>query len=171
MVPPGKRIIFNPECTIPATASHAFSSMISSVGLVVLVLEDRVADVYYQSPDIATAKDIGTSFLIVETDPDPAIEEQIHQAACELCACAKQLNKGVVRGALTNGRGWIFVIVHFDHSNDETSYKITTRFKLTSTPAEDPKLRQDTIAGILSYWISQSSVELEDDDWFEVNGG
>jgi hypothetical protein len=51
----------------------------------------QLADVYYQVPDIETAKDIATSFFIFEAKDDFLIDEHIHRAVREMCEFAKQL--------------------------------------------------------------------------------
>lgn len=63
------------------------------------------------------------------------------------------LRKKVLRGALTNGRDWIFLLVQLDTNYDGASYKQSSVVQLTTFGGQ-PVFQPDLIAGILAYWVS-----------------
>jgi len=60
--------------------------------------------------------------------------------------------KKVLRGALTNGQNWIFLLVQLNDDYDGASYKQSSKVKLTNYGGLGWK--PDLIAGILAYWVS-----------------
>ena len=69
------------------------------------------------------------------------------------------LRKKVLRGALTNGYDWVFILVKLNDNYDGASYKhsIPVNFSTTASPDGQvviPKPWPDVIAGILVYWVS-----------------
>ena len=69
------------------------------------------------------------------------------------------LRKKVLRGALTNGRDWIFLLVKLNDDYDGASFKQSTMVQLGTHWSVDgqvviPALLPDLIAGILVYWVS-----------------
>ena len=69
------------------------------------------------------------------------------------------LRKKVLRGALTNGRDWIFLLVKLNDDYDGASYKQSSIVQLSTTRSLDgqvviPDLYPDLIAGILVCWVS-----------------
>ena len=69
------------------------------------------------------------------------------------------LRKKVLRGALTNGRDWIFLLIKLNDNYDGASYKQSVIVKLRNTQGLDnqPIISEpwpDLIAAILSHWVS-----------------
>jgi hypothetical protein len=68
------------------------------------------------------------------------------------------LRKKFLRGALTNGRVWIFLLVKLNDNYDGTSYKQSSVFELPTLGSLTRQLKvtrePDLIAGILAYWVS-----------------
>jgi len=69
------------------------------------------------------------------------------------------LRKKVLRGALTNGRDWIFLLVKLDDAYDGVSYKQSSVVQFWTTGSLDgqvviPEPWPDLITGILAYWVS-----------------
>ncbi len=67
------------------------------------------------------------------------------------------LRKKILRGALTNGHDWIFLIVKLDDNYDGASYQQTSMVQLPTvgsltTFGNQPE--PDLIAGILAHWVS-----------------
>src|SRR6266550_9061513 len=100
-------------------------------------------------------------------------------------------SKQVVRGALTNGREWIFLLVKLNDDRNGASFMqsdiihLNTQQEKLSGPQVMIRPFPDLIAGILSHWVSltqsaywivvrvecqmqNSFVELASDDWFKV---
>ena len=70
------------------------------------------------------------------------------------------ISKDILRGALTNGREWIFLIVS-RKNGDGATYKesFVHTYDVLHTAKHSPpdivKPKPDLIAGILSYWVSR----------------
>ncbi|KAG2070800.1 hypothetical protein BDR04DRAFT_1118077 [Suillus decipiens] len=101
------------------------------------------------------------------------ISNNFPQAVCEMYACGKYLQKKVVRGALTNGREWIFIFMKFNDNYDGASYQRSNIVKFDTVSNSDGQLVipgswPDILAAILSHWIQNSFADLKSDDWFEV---
>jgi len=67
------------------------------------------------------------------------------------------LRKKVLRGVLTNGRAWIFLIIKFNDNYEGASYKQSFVVQLRTAENIDGQIPgpwPDLIAGILSHWVS-----------------
>jgi hypothetical protein len=65
------------------------------------------------------------------------------------------LRKTIIRGALTSGRDWIFIIVKLNNDYNGASYRQSNVIQLNPTCDDyQPKNPTDLIAAILSYWVS-----------------
>jgi len=108
-----------------------------------------------------------TLFALEAKAKDVSLDSQIPQAVCEILACAKLLRKRTIRGALTNGLEWIFILLKI---NDEGAEYWRSR-KLTLMTIQPPfieqisKLMCDTVAGIIAHWTIHSYEDIGPDDW------
>ena len=69
------------------------------------------------------------------------------------------LRKKVLRGALTNGRDWIFLLVKLNDDYDGATYKQSNAVRLRYMEGSDgqevlSKTWPNVIAAILVYWVS-----------------
>jgi len=69
------------------------------------------------------------------------------------------LRKKVLRGALTNGRDWIFLLLNLNDDYDGAFYKQSDMVQLRTMKSLDGRLVvpgpwPDLIAAILSHWVS-----------------
>ena len=69
------------------------------------------------------------------------------------------LRKKVLRGALTNGRDWIFLLIKLNDDYDGASYKQSSVIELRTTASLSGQVSiiepwPDLIAGILLHWVS-----------------
>ncbi|KAH6885624.1 hypothetical protein BKA70DRAFT_1337429 [Coprinopsis sp. MPI-PUGE-AT-0042] len=97
------------------------------------------------------------SMLSVLEGPLRLLGAQTPQAVLHMLRRAKETKKSVVRGVLTNGREWIFLILILDESGGRCAYSDTVM-------AHDivncrPVLSREfvsTIVAILAYWTKHS---------------
>lgn len=90
----------------------------------------------------------------------------IPQAVADLYACAKRLKyerpspllipfrKTTLRGALTNGNQWYFILLKLNDDGVGATYQYTQQFSIIPYSPHDTPSGADLIAGILSYWAS-----------------
>jgi len=83
-----------------------------------------------------------------------------------MAACATRINQKTIRGALSNGRTWIFLILTFNDDAPGGLYCDSEPIDLKMFGDTIGHESADLIAGILSHWIAHAYEELQDDDWF-----
>ncbi|KAF9061542.1 hypothetical protein BDP27DRAFT_328388 [Rhodocollybia butyracea] len=162
----------SPEAGSPGGGSpDASSSLTASTPLyltdyVVVVTTHKQADAYRKDPQIPTARLFGTGLFITEAKSG-WIEDNILQAVCQLYNTGKYYGKDTIRGAVSNGNEWIFIILHLNKDNDGASFQTSSVVKYVVSNNEVDKPWPDLIAGILSSWGEKSFDSLDDNDWFE----
>ena len=66
--------------------------------------------------------------------------------------------KKIIRGALTNGRDWLFLFIKLNDDYNGASYKESALIQLSIKGVLGSQLQlssePDLIAGILAYWVS-----------------
>ncbi|CAA7257445.1 unnamed protein product [Cyclocybe aegerita] len=97
--------------------------------------------------------------------------QQVPQALGEMYACAGALKKSIIRGALTDGRVWIFLLLKLNADEPGATYHVSHEVSIMGAgplfrPQVDPKACA-IIAAILAYWIEHSFEDIGDEDWFK----
>ncbi|KAJ6586217.1 hypothetical protein B0H10DRAFT_2095408, partial [Mycena sp. CBHHK59/15] len=170
MVPPNKSMILNIEYNIPSTAIYPTSSTSigGKIGYTAIVADKKAAPFIFSTPQILSMKRrFPTGFFVTEGKLG-CLDDHLPQAFTEMYEFAKTMEKDILRGALTNGHQWFFLILHLNQDGEGATYKQTLPF--TILPSDNPAepVGPDLIAGILSSWIEHSFEGLrDDDDWFE----
>jgi len=99
-----------------------------------------------------------------------SLEDHIPQAAGGMYACAKSLGKDIIRGALTSGDVWIFLILIIN--GDGAKYWQSRGIEALSSKHPYGRVATppwpDVIVGILAYWMDHSFETIRADDWFDV---
>ncbi|KAG2064150.1 hypothetical protein BDR04DRAFT_1162883 [Suillus decipiens] len=170
MLPANKAMILNTEHVVPATAITPSSSWTIGGFVDYIVISSGPKFIY----------DISATLL--PQDDNYAIRllrygSQVLESLGSYRAGSKEnifSAQKVIRGALTNGREWIFLLVKFNDNYEGASYYRTEDI-LTYDTAKGSAGRRviidsspDMIAAILSHWIQNSFVDMQSDDWFEV---
>ncbi|KIL59052.1 hypothetical protein M378DRAFT_180985 [Amanita muscaria Koide BX008] len=177
MLSSDKRMVLTMEYAVPSVNIGPSNRNISGlIDYAAIVANKKDARIFRQDSRLLTIKrNMGDStglFVVQAKLHDPA--NHIPQAVAEFFACAKHLDKQVVRGALTNGREWIFLLVKLNDDRNGASFMqsdiihLNTQQEGLSGPQVMIRPFPDLIAGILSHWMQNSLVELASDDWFEV---
>ncbi|CAA7261046.1 unnamed protein product [Cyclocybe aegerita] len=78
-------------------------------------------------------------------------------------ACAKQLGRKIIRGTVTDGHNWIFLVLKMNPNDDGAVYAQSLRRTrlMTVVPPGDEEISRtmsDVIAGIITYWLSVPEV-------------
>jgi len=176
MLPPDKRMVLNMEQVVPAETTHStcFSNLAGFVDYTAIVTSQPVAEIFLTFPHLRILKlYMPSAFLVIEAKLSNPLDD-LPQAVCNMYACGKFLKKKVVRGVLTNGCDWIFLLVKLNDDWDGATYKFSTMMKyrgaVESLNGEREILAPwpDLIAAVLLYWVENSFVDLGSDDWFEL---
>ncbi|KAF9009584.1 hypothetical protein BDQ17DRAFT_1538991 [Cyathus striatus] len=93
----------------------------------------------------------------LSSDPD----RYIPQAVWRLYWTAKKCGKNTIRGALSNGPDWIFLILSL---NEDGSASYQQSCSISASFATEPF--PDVISGIISHWAQKCYCNLDEDDWF-----
>lgn len=176
MLPSNKAMILNMEHVVSATTTSP-SSLRTHGGFVdytAIVADECDAPLFLTSPqlDYLRTLPMPSGFFVTAAGPHH-LSNYITQAVYEMYSCGRYLQKKLVRGALTNGREWIFILVKFNDNHDGASYQRSNIVKFDIADDSDGQLVipgswHDIIAAILSQWIQNSFVDLKSDDWFEL---
>jgi len=95
------------------------------------------------------------------------LNEHLPQVIGEMYACAKDLEIDTLRGALTTGNIWIFIIIVLNHDGNGATYRWSSPIKFQcGITSEIVKPWPDVLTGILLHWIENSFADIGDDDWF-----
>ncbi|KAH9979063.1 hypothetical protein BGW80DRAFT_1222200 [Lactifluus volemus] len=177
MLPPNKRMALIMEHIVPAATidPSSLSSLSGFVDYTAIVASHCVArnslfpPAHLLSPQLYVLRSyMPTGFFVIEAKFfNPS--DHIPLAVCDLFACGKLLQQ-VLRGALTNGRDWIFLLVKLNNNYEWASYQQSSMVQLPTTGSlgGQPKSSEpDLISGILAFWIENSFVDLGSDDWFK----
>ncbi|KAF8630304.1 hypothetical protein AX17_005440 [Amanita inopinata Kibby_2008] len=181
MLSPGKRMALNVEYTISPvtvpTASGTETTLVGYMDYTVVVSTPHFAQYFVNNPGVSgliRKSDSVLRFLVIEAKAEVIkLQDCLPQILTQLYASAKKLNKHHIRGALTNGYQWLFLILTVDPNGQGGSYRISPRPH--SVAPQDtggdlviPDKMPDMIAGILATWIQHSCEDIGQDDWFEV---
>ncbi|KAF6744451.1 hypothetical protein DFP72DRAFT_1176908, partial [Ephemerocybe angulata] len=89
---------------------------------------------YYPSSDLNLERNQGDLTLFIQEAKslfkEPKLELHIPQIVGQMYAGMKMMGKNVIRGALSNGHNWIFIILEADASGSGAVYHCTENFTL-----------------------------------------
>lgn len=180
MLPPGKQMVLNVEYNLsPVSVPTVSGSEMLLVGFidytVVVTKDEQIARYLLNRPGIAQLVqqiDSVLGFFVVEAKQRGLqLEDHVPQVLTELYAAATKLKKTHMRGALTNGYEWRFLLLTVNSNGKGASYRISDR-SYSAAPVEAgvdmviPDMPPDLIAGILASWIEHSCEDLGQDEWF-----
>ncbi|KAN0128028.1 hypothetical protein V8E53_013051 [Lactarius tabidus] len=97
------------------------------------------------------------------------LDRHVPQAVAEMYASAKYLNKGILRGAVTNGCEWVFLIFYLDKDGIGGTFVKSPIIEIrasNSYPYHILPPGPDIVAGIVTYWMEHSYVDVDENDWF-----
>jgi len=179
MLPPTKQMVLNVEYNVsPVSVPTASGSEVILVGFIdytVVVTDDvKIARYFLNHPGVRNlAQQIESvlGFFVVEAkDRGVKLDDHVPQVLTQLYASATKLKKTHIRGTLTNGYEWLFLVLNVNSNGKGASYRISDR-SYSAAPQETgvnmviPDMPPDMIAGILASWIEHSCEEVLEDDW------
>ncbi|KAG5640518.1 hypothetical protein DXG03_008228 [Asterophora parasitica] len=122
MVPPPQKIIVVLENQVPAVQPRQSEpdTISGIVDYTAVVVDSKIAKAYIHRPP-SIKKDLIGFFVAEAID----LEAHLPQALLELVACAKHLGRSHIRGALTTGFEWCFIIVDLDADSEGAKYWVS----------------------------------------------
>ncbi|PPQ98006.1 hypothetical protein CVT26_003068 [Gymnopilus dilepis] len=154
-----KHLIVNMEHVVPATtiSSSSLSTLSRFIDYSAVATDRRTAEILLRNSGLLALKALRPySFFVVEAKPFN-LPEHVPQAVSEMYASGKLLETKFVRGALTNGRDWIFLYLQFADNYEGASFSQSS--VITWTARVDPNGEREIIrpwpemiAAILADW-------------------
>ncbi|KAK1215432.1 hypothetical protein PQX77_021971 [Marasmius sp. AFHP31] len=182
MSPPGKQTVLTLEENPGSSAGEYAAYTVYSVG------KNRASEVFNgmqfryifsanfppehftMFPEMRTPDRFHQTLLVVEGNPSLWEGAQLSPAILQMHAFCQRHKISMLRGALTNGREWIFIFLKAKPDDDGFVYWISELHKAMaagkSLTDEVSSPHCDIIAGILAHWIAHSDEDILDDDWF-----
>ncbi|KAH9011507.1 hypothetical protein EDB85DRAFT_2228364, partial [Lactarius pseudohatsudake] len=176
MVSSNKRMVLCLEQVVSQRALRPHTlSFTTHSGLIcytAAIADKNWADYFFSDPTLVNLKlMMPCGFFIAEAKIEPFnLMEQLPQAIGEMYACAKRLETDALRGALTDGHSWIFVLIVLNSDGNGAKYRYSTpiefQWGIGDMPPQVEKPWPDVLAGILLHWVSNSFADIGSDDWF-----
>jgi len=174
MSPPDKKLVLSVEQGVSATAVQpsSFTTVSGYVDYAVVVAAVDDAEIFLRHPVLEKLKGRETLFILEAKTMESSLANHVPQAVSEMHACAKKLGKRIIRGALTQGQDWIFIVLRMNDDGFGAEYAesgvigLMDRGLLGNSVVSLPGCIM--LAGIISYWISHSNQDIGEDDWFTV---
>ncbi|KAI9066931.1 hypothetical protein FKP32DRAFT_1589111 [Trametes sanguinea] len=150
------------------------------VDYVVFLVEDRYAGSVINAPNLTQAvrrarDKLHGLFVAGAKGQERNLDDHIAQVIAEMFTCAKRLGSRYIRGALTSGTGWIFLLLEVNADQKGGRFWHTYPWRVNREMLSDGNVRAwtvqqhsvDTIVAILADWTLHCAENLTDDDWFE----
>ncbi|KIL56190.1 hypothetical protein M378DRAFT_1038874 [Amanita muscaria Koide BX008] len=172
MMPQGKQLVLSLEQSVPLPATtvkpFGFSTIRGYIDYTAIGVSASGAGKFLRQPLFAWLIFCRKIFGLATSGAKASnisLENHVPQAVCKMYAYAKQLGKNIIRGAVTDGHNWIFLVLKMDPNGDGAIYAQSlqrTRLMTVVPPGDEEISRTmcDVIAGIIGYWVSASSVSL-----------
>jgi len=170
MLPAERRMVLSVEQPVPPVTLIRDSpfTVSGTIDWVVMTASPEIAGDLLRSPDLDNETQ---ALFVTEAKSQKLLHSHVPQALAEMCACARKARKKVIRGALTNGHDWIFLIVKSEDT--KISYLLSETISIVDT---HPTTRKTCISeyavalvsSILAYWMMHSHEDLSDDDHFII---
>ncbi|KAI9438756.1 hypothetical protein H4582DRAFT_196131 [Lactarius indigo] len=172
MVSSNKRMILSMEQVVQQTPVNPSDSktLTGCINYTAVLADNDLAKVFLSDP---TFKNLGTmmpcGFFVAEANPKSAnLMVHVPQAIGEMYACAKNLKKNTLRGALSDGNSWMFLIIVLNPDGNGANFRRSSPIEFQrGVPSQIVKPWPDVLTGILLHWIENSYSDIGSDDWFE----
>ncbi|KAL0952597.1 hypothetical protein HGRIS_006852 [Hohenbuehelia grisea] len=173
MLRPPRRMVLRKEDSTAPTPHPALADQINYTA--VIVEEPTTAGVLFDRNDLHNFPGYPrlTIFVVEARGPPMVLHPYIDRAVEQLFATAKALKKTQLRGTITNGFTWIFVIVYLNDTGGGTysiswplAFSIAQANELYHVPEMDKM--PNLISAVLTYWLERSFEDIEQDDWFTM---
>ncbi|KAJ3546232.1 hypothetical protein NMY22_g2134 [Coprinellus aureogranulatus] len=134
-----------------------------------IVLVASPAARFRQQPNLRILNKKDHVLFVAEVKGPDAIDEHVPQTIAEMAACARTVGKKTIRGVLSNGCKWIFLILTLNEDGDGGGYVASEAASILVGFSEVSKEMVSLVAGILAHWVVHSHDPLNaDEDFFDI---
>ncbi|CAA7257517.1 unnamed protein product [Cyclocybe aegerita] len=167
----GKRLILGLELPVSTPVGNDKATLNGFVDYAIIPTRDELAASFMRDPLLRKIR-LHSDYVLFITEAkavDVSLGHQLPQALGEMYACSEALDKKMIRGALTNGRSWLFLLVKLD--GEGGTYRVSHEISIMA-PGPDFSLEVNPascaqVSIILASWIENSFTDLDSGDWFE----
>ncbi|KAH9005735.1 hypothetical protein EDB86DRAFT_2795562, partial [Lactarius hatsudake] len=174
MVSSDKQMVLCLENWVPKTATCPPNSTTISglVDYTAIIAHRKLGiEAFFSNPTfekLRTTRPFG--FFVAEAkkrSEESELKMHLPQVIGEMYASMRHLRTYTLRGALTDGHSWIFIIIKLNSDGNGARYRSSTpiRFQKGQSLQLQPPW-PDVLTGILLHWIENSFVDIGDEDWF-----
>ncbi|KAL0958604.1 hypothetical protein HGRIS_013944 [Hohenbuehelia grisea] len=172
MIPTGANVVLSVEQVVPfITVSDTCARTLSGdIDCTAMVMSPQNAQPLSMNPVLRHLRNDESALLVSEAKgPDQLLENHVQHTIGEILACARITGNTIIRGVLTNGREWIFIVLKLNDNGGGTylqSDELTISSMVTSRISQEAV---SLISAIISHWMEHSHEELDvEDDYFTV---
>ncbi|KAF9029526.1 hypothetical protein BDZ89DRAFT_1065311 [Hymenopellis radicata] len=166
LMPVGSSLLLHLEASVPPTIRKEDTTSLSGItdSLALMVPTNKLAT-WRSAGNFTLLKSLKPSGLFVaEAKYGPDLNAHLPQAVSEQYACAVQLGKSTMRGVLTNGVEWTFLIVYVNVGGSGGTYRWSTIFEI-GQPADANRV--ELVALALAQSIQNCSEDIQPDELLE----
>ncbi|KAG9227094.1 hypothetical protein CCMSSC00406_0008294 [Pleurotus cornucopiae] len=171
----GKRVVLGLELPVNATVGGGEATLKGFVDYAILFTGNTRATSFIRDPLLSKIR-LHSEFVLFVTEAkavDVSLYHQLPQALGEMYACSAAVNKKMIRGALTNGRAWLFLILKVLPDGRGGEYSVSNEISIM-TAGVDFALEVNSnscaqISVIIASWIENSFKDLDSSDWYRAN--
>ncbi|KAF6744454.1 hypothetical protein DFP72DRAFT_928775 [Ephemerocybe angulata] len=139
----------------------------------------HLTEQYFPSSDLNLERNRNGRCLFIDEAESFGVPLKYYlpQTVGKMFAGMKAMEKDFIRGGLTDGGNWIFIILEADASGTGAVYHCTDEFPLFGSTDPDPyssaslkpsllKARCDVVAAVISGWVEKSHCKLDESEVF-----
>ncbi|KAF4603013.1 hypothetical protein AB1N83_001894 [Pleurotus pulmonarius] len=171
----GKRVVLGLELPVNATVGGGEAILRGFVDYAILFAGDTRATSFICEPLLSKIRLHSDCVLFVTEAKavDVSLYHQLPQALGAMYACSAAVNKKIIRGALTNGRAWLFLVLKVLPDGRGGEYSVSKEISIMTAGA-DFTLEVNSnscaqISVIIASWIENSFEDLDSSDWYRAN--
>ncbi|KAJ8091317.1 hypothetical protein PM082_015035 [Marasmius tenuissimus] len=163
MSPPDKQTVLTSQENPTSSARYYAAYTVFSVG------KDE-AESFLRFSQLLTLDRFHQTLLVVAAKTTPWEDAELPPAILQVHAFCQRYKRSMLRGALTKGREWVFILLKANPNGDGFGYWLSDLHKVMAAEksliAEVSSPRCDIVAGILAHWLAHSDEDISDDDRF-----
>ncbi|EPS95815.1 hypothetical protein FOMPIDRAFT_1043417 [Fomitopsis schrenkii] len=148
----------DPSGTLSDQSLHSASGYVNYIAL---LTSPAKAESFLERPYLPGLKSEGSTLFVSEAKgPDQRLGSHVPQALCEMHAYARTVGKATIRGVLTNGLVWIFLV-----SEGGGTYLLSSEINLQSGfTGELSRDAVSLVSAIIADWMVHSHEAVGVDD-------
>ncbi|KAJ7468588.1 hypothetical protein FB451DRAFT_1256667 [Mycena latifolia] len=166
MVPTDKRMILKIDPSPVMTPAYPMATG-GKINYTAILADKQNAEITFHVPLPHRYRHLPTAFVVTGGPLEGVFADHLPLACADIYAWAKSMQKPIIRGAVTNGLEWFFIIMHLNQDSCGATYKHSLPLALRASTTRIDPCGPSLIAGVLASWIEHGSEGLGEDDWFE----